>query len=144
MPSRENPLQGLLPTKCTCNVMIHTLTPIQVKICTFLHECLHVMPMSRVLADSLTHAFYMYEKLFSKQNIFIIENSLDKLRYQNTLDNPLMSKYTGQPSGIITYWTTLRYHNVLDNPLISKSFIDQPSDIIHSNPMSCYNALKIP
>ena len=35
---------GYSPPKCTCNVMIHTLTPIQVKICTFLHERLHAMP----------------------------------------------------------------------------------------------------
>ena len=84
------------------------------KICTFLHECLHAMPMFRVLTDSLTHAFAMYEKPFSKQKIFVFEHSLDNLR---------------QPSDVKIHWTTLRYHNLLDNPSISNSFIGQLSDI---------------
>ena len=102
--------------------------------------------MSRVLADSLTHAFAMYEKLFSKKKIFVSENSLDNLRYQNPLDNPSklnpldkpLIRFVGQPFDII-YWTTIRYNlfigqpsdiiYLLDNPPISNLFIGKPSNI---------------
>ena len=70
--------------------------------------------MSQVLANSLIYAFAMYEKnMFSKQKIFVFENSLDNLRYQNSLDkppkiNPLDKpsiRFVRQPSDIM-YWTS--------------------------------------
>ena len=37
---------------------------------------------------SLNMQYAMYEKLFSKQNFFVFENSLENLQYQNLLDKP--------------------------------------------------------
>ena len=85
-PVGEFSYKGYSPPKSTFNGN-HTHT--------FKHKYVHSYsnvympyPMSRVLTDSLTHAFAMYEKLFSKQKIFVSENSLDNLRYQNVLVNP--------------------------------------------------------
>ena len=105
--------KGYSPPKCICN---GKHTHIQVKICTFILKCLHAMHhVSSPHSNSLTHAFSMYEKLVSKQKIFVFENSLDNLPYQNPLDNPSKInsldkppiRFVGQPSAKI-YWVTLR------------------------------------
>ena len=96
-PVENNSYKGYSPPKCTCNVISH----IQIKTYTFSLKCLHVIYenvtqpvaclMSRVLTDSLTHAYVKCEYChlcsindhFSKTKVFcfINQNSSNKLRY---------------------------------------------------------------
>ena len=98
---------------------VHTSTHIQVKHAHFYMLC----PMSRVLADSLTHALAMYENYFQNK-IFL---------FLKLIGQPPISKPIEQPFDRKTHWTTLRYnlldilqYNLLDNPPIK--FTRQPSN----------------
>ena len=68
-------------------------------------------PISRVLIDSLTHAYAMYENYFKTKAfcfLFYFLNLLDILRFYNKVDNPPNSDIVisiGQPSDMILYCT---------------------------------------
>ena len=131
---------------------VHTSTHIQIKYAHFYMNVYMSYPMSRILADSLIHAFAMYENCFQNKRFLFLK----------LIEQPSISKHIGQAADIKSVgkasneicWTTLRYnlldilrynllnilrynlldilrYNLLDNPPISKH-IRQPFDIKHN------------
>ena len=77
-PVVEFSYKGYSLPKCSCNDK-HTHIP--VKLCTFLLECLHAIPHASS-PHRLPHTciYHVWEIVF-KTKIFVLENSLDNLRY---------------------------------------------------------------
>ena len=95
MPNKDNSYKGYSPPKCTCNAISH----IQVKTCTFLLKCLHVMnenvthpvpfpesspTLSHMHMPSVKTVIYVPSMTIFQNNFFcfINQNPLDNLRYQ--------------------------------------------------------------
>ena len=112
MPSRDKTYKGYSPCKCTYNAInLHTFLLVHIK-----HACLYMnvymlCPISRVLTNSLTLTYDMYEKYFKTKAfrffLFFL-NSLDILQFYNKVDNPPNFDIVisiGQPSDMILYCT---------------------------------------